>query len=326
MTQAGSPNVLEYLDIEEPEIVQANQVKVKIQAAGVNPIDTKVRSMAMFYPDLLPAVLGCDLAGEVVAIGDQVTKFNIGDNVWACHGGLGNEQGNYAEYNVLDQRWLSIMPKSLFSTAAAAPLVLITAWGALYDRGGLQAGETVLIHAGAGGVGHVAIQLAKLKGAHVITTVSTAEKAKLVKSLGADDVILYRQENVLECVNKLTDGRGVDLTLDTVGGDVFAQSIPMTAHFGRIVTLLAVSEVDLSEARIRNLSLIFELMLTPSLRHLDKDRDQHTFILEQCAELMDADKLQIFVDEVLPLAEAAQAHTKLEQGHNIGKIVLTLVE
>lgn len=161
MTKAGSPEVLEYTEIAEPEIMQPTQVKVKIRAAGVNPIDTKVRRMAMFYPDKLPAVLGCDLAGEVVAIGAGVTEFNIGDKVWACHGGLGDEQGCYAEFSVLDQRWLSLMPDISFTTAAAAPLVLITAWGALFDRGRLQAGETVLIHAGAGGVGHVAVQLAK---------------------------------------------------------------------------------------------------------------------------------------------------------------------
>jgi len=325
MTKAGSPDVLEYTEIAEPEITQLMQVKVKIHAAGVNPIDTKVRRMAMFYPEKLPAVLGCDLAGEVVAVGAGVTKFNIGDKVWACHGGLGDEQGCYAEFSVLDQRWLSLMPDTSFTTAAAAPLVLITAWGALFDRGRLQAGETVLIHAGAGGVGHVAIQLAKNKGARVITTVSATEKAELVKSLGADEVILYKQENVLERINKLTEGQGVDLVLDTVGGNVFAQSIPLTAHFGRIVTLLAVDQVDLSEARVRNLSISFELMLTPLLRHLDKARDQHVAILSQCADLINAGELQVYVEQVMPLAEASQAHSKVEQGHGAGKVVLELV-
>jgi len=325
MTKAGSPDVLEYTEIAEPEITALTQVKVKIHAAGVNPIDTKVRRMAMFYPDKLPAVLGCDLAGEVVAVGAGVTKFNIGDKVWACNGGLGDDQGCYAEFSVLDQRWLSLMPDTLFTTAAAAPLVLITAWGALFDRGRLQAGETVLIHAGAGGVGHVAIQLAKNKGARVITTVSSTEKAELVKSLGADEVILYKQENVLERINKLTEGQGVDLVLDTVGGNVFAQSIPLTTHFGRIVTLLAVDQVDLSEARVRNLSISFELMLTPMLRHLDKARDQHVVILSQCADLINAGELQVYVEQVMPLAEASQAHSKVEQGHGTGKVVLELV-
>jgi len=183
----------------------------------------------------------------------------------------------------------------------------------------------VLVHAGAGGVGHVAIQLAKIKGARVITTVSTAEKAELVKSLGADEVILYSQENVVERVKTLTDGQGVDLVLDTVGADVFSQSIPLTAHFGRIVTLLAVDQVDLSEARVRNVSISFELMLTPLLRHLDKARDQHVVILKQCADLINAGELQVYVEQVMPLAEASQAHSKVEQGHGKGKVVLELV-
>lgn len=326
MTKAGSPEVLEYTEIAEPEIMQPTQVKVKIRAAGVNPIDTKVRRMAMFYPDKLPAVLGCDLAGEVVAIGAGVTEFNIGDKVWACHGGLGDEQGCYAEFSVLDQRWLSLMPDISFTTAAAAPLVLITAWGALFDRGRLQAGETVLIHAGAGGVGHVAVQLAKHKGARVITTVSTVEKAEFVKLLGADEVILYSQENVLERVNALTGGQGVNLVLDTVGGDVFVQSIPLIAYFGRIVTLLAIDQVDLSEARVRNLSIAFELMLTPLLRHLDRARDQHVAILKQCVDRINAGELQIYVKQIMPLAKASQAHSKVEQGHGKGKVVLELVE
>ncbi|SHE22051.1 zinc-dependent alcohol dehydrogenase family protein [methanotrophic endosymbiont of Bathymodiolus puteoserpentis (Logatchev)] len=326
MTKAGSPEVLEYTEIAEPEIMQPTQVKVKIRAAGVNPIDTKVRRMAMFYPDKLPAVLGCDLAGEVVAIGAGVTEFNIGDKVWACHGGLGDEQGCYAEFSVLDQRWLSLMPDISFTTAAAAPLVLITAWGALFDRGRLQAGETVLIHAGAGGVGHVAVQLAKHKGARVITTVSTVEKAEFVKLLGADEVILYSQENVLERVNALTGGQGVNLVLDTVGGDVFVQSIPLIAYFGRIVTLLAIDQVDLSEARVRNLSIAFELMLTPLLRHLDRARDQHVAILKQCVDRINAGELQIYVEQIMPLAKASQAHSKVEQGHGKGKVVLELVE
>ncbi|MDC9729058.1 MAG: zinc-dependent alcohol dehydrogenase family protein, partial [Methyloprofundus sp.] len=319
MTAAGDSSVLALQELAEPKVTKATEVKIKIQAAGVNPIDTKVRSMAMFYPDNLPAVLGCDLAGEIIETGADVTDFKVGDKVWACHGGLGAEQGNYAEFTVIESQYLSAMPNRLdFNTAAAAPLVLITAWGALFDRGRLQAKETVLIHAGAGGVGHVAIQLAKAKGARVITTVSSTEKAAWVKSLGADEVILYTEENLQERVDQLTQGEGVDLTLDTVGGDVFSQSITLTAHFGRIVTLLAVDGVDLSEARIRNLSISFELMLVPMLRQLDKARQQHIKILEQCAQYIDNNQLTIKVAKVFPLAEAKTAHELIEAGHTTG--------
>jgi len=323
MTKAGSSDVLQYTDITEPQITEPQQVKVKIYAAGVNPIDTKVRSMAMFYPDNLPAVLGCDLAGEIIELGSEVTNFSVGDKVWACHGGLGAEQGNYAQTTVIDSQFLSVMPRSLdYSTAAAAPLVLITAWGALFERGRLQAGETVLIHAGAGGVGHVAIQLAKIKGARVITTVSTAEKATWAKSLGADEVILYTEENMQERVNQITQGRGVDLCFDTVGADVFAQSIPVTAHFGRMVTLLALDGVDLSEARLRNLTISFELMLLPMLRQVEGAREKHIEILNACAGYIDDKKLSIKVAKILPLEQAAIAHQLIEAGHATGKYVL----
>jgi len=325
MTAAGGPEVLSLQDIDEPQIAAPTDIKVKLHAAGVNPIDTKVRRRGVFYPNPLPAVLGCDGAGEVVAVGAAVERFKAGDKVWFCHGGLGREQGNYAEFTVLDQRWAGLMPKTLaFAEAAAAPLVLITAWGALFERGGLRAGQTVLIHAGAGGVGHVAIQLAKLKGARVITTVSSEQKAEFVRALGADDVINYRENGFAETVKALTAGKGCDLVFDTVGPAVFEQSIPVTAHFGRLVTILDPGALDWSEARMRNLLIGFELMLTPMLRDLHEARDKHLDMLNQCATGFDQGRLKIHVGAQLPLADAAAAHRRIEDGHTQGKIVLTI--
>ncbi|MDD5266522.1 MAG: zinc-dependent alcohol dehydrogenase family protein [Methylococcales bacterium] len=325
MTAAGDPDVLKYQDIQEPEISEATQLKVKLQASGINPVDTKIRRNGVFYNQPLPAVLGCDGAGVVVETGKDVSQFKVGDNVWFCHGGLGREQGNYAEYTVLDQRWVSLSPKTFsFIEAAAAPLVLITAWGALFERGGLQAGQTVLIHAGAGGVGHVAIQLAKLKGAKVITTVSSAQKADFVKSLGADKAIIYTQNSFANAVNELTGGKGADLVFDTVGAAVFKESIAVTAHFGRLVTLLDPGELNLSEARLRNLLIGFELMLTPMLRDLPDARDKHIEILKQCAQWADKGLLKLHVSKQLPLQEAAEAHKLIEAGHTCGKIVLSV--
>ncbi|MDD1637840.1 MAG: zinc-dependent alcohol dehydrogenase family protein [Methylococcaceae bacterium] len=288
MTAIGDADVLKFQDIEEPEISEATHIKVKLHAAGVNPVDTKIRRNGVFYDHALPAVLGCDGAGVVVETGSKVSQFKAGDKVWFCHGGLGREQGNYAEYTVIDERWVSLMPESFsFTEAAAVPLVLITAWGALFDRGGLQAGQTVLIHAGAGGVGHVAIQLAKLKGARVITTVSSAQKAEFVKSLGADEAINYTKDGFANAVNDLSGGKGADLVFDTVGAAVFKESIAVTAHFGRLVTLLDPGELNLGEARMRNLLIGFELMLTPMLRDLPEARDKHVEILNQCAQWAD---------------------------------------
>jgi NADPH2:quinone reductase len=325
MTATGGPEVLDYRDIPEPEITAPTQIKVKLLAAGINPVDTKIRRNGLFYDQPLPAVLGCDGAGIVVEAGAQVKRFKPGDKVWYCHGGLGREQGNYAEFNVLDERWAGRMPESLpFTEAAALPLVLITAWGALYCRGGLEAGQTVLIHAGAGGVGHVAIQLAKRRGAKVITTVSTKEKAAFVKSLGADEVIFYTETDVATAINDLTAGKGADLVFDTVGGEVLKNSVLATAHFGRLITLLKLEDMDFAEARLRNLLIGFELMLTPMLRDLDEARAKHVNILNECAAWLDKGLLKTHVGQVLPLSEAQSAHRLLEQGHVSGKLVLTL--
>ncbi|WP_027150197.1 zinc-dependent alcohol dehydrogenase family protein [Methylobacter tundripaludum] len=325
MTAVGNPDVLELHDIDEPEISTATQVKVRLKAAGVNPVDTKIRYNGLLYDHPLPVVLGCDGAGEVIETGCAVSQFKPGDKVWFCHGGLGREQGNYAEYTVLDQRWVSLMPQTCsFTEAAALPLVLITSWGGLFDRGGLQAGQTVLIHAGAGGVGHVAIQLAKLKGARVIATVRSEQKAEFVKAMGADEVILYTQDGLADAVNELTGGKGADLVFDTVGAEVFKASIPATAHFGRLVTLLDPGELSLAEARMRNLLIGFELMLTPMLRDLPEARDKHVEILKQCAQWVDGGLLKTHISKQLPLAEAAKAHELIETGHSTGKIVLTV--
>ena len=323
MTETGSADVLQYTDIAEVEISVATQVKIKIKAAGINPIDTKVRRNGTFYQLPLPVVLGCDGAGIIVETGDQVSEFNIGDEVWFCHGGLGKEQGSYAEYTVIDSRWVTLKPKnSSFVEAAALPLVLITAWGALFDKGQLLQGETVLIHAGAGGVGHMAIQLAKIKGARVITTVSSAEKAELVKSFGADEVIIYSETNFVDQVNRLTGGQGVDLVIDTVGPKVLEASFAATAYFGRIITLLDPGGISLAEARMRNLVIGFELMLTPLLKELDNARENHITILKQCAEWIDLEMLKVHISEVFSLQQAIEAHQKIEQGHGLGKFVL----
>jgi NADPH2:quinone reductase len=182
----------------------------------------------------------------------------------------------------------------------------------------------VLIQAGAGGVGHVAIQLAKLKGARVITTVGSKDKADFVKALGADETIDYLQDNVVDAVLSLTNGMGADLVFDTVGADVFKESINATAHFGRLITLLGIADTDLTEARMRNLLIGFELMLTPMLRDLDDARAKHVEILQQCAELIDQGKLKTHIDHELPLQQAAEAHRLIEAGHTTGKIVLSI--
>ena len=326
MTAVGSPDVLRPIDLPELQISSPSQIKVRLHAAGVNPIDTKIRSRGLFYGAEPPAILGCDGAGEVIETGDAVDRFRVGDRVWFCHGGLGRKPGNYAEYTVIEQAEAEPMPETLdYAHAAAGPLVLITAWEALFDQGRLQAGETVLIHAGAGGVGHVAIQLAKARGARVLTTAGTGESIELVRDLGADEVIDYRDGDVSARVIELTAGYGVDLCLESVGPQVFRDSIGAMAPYGRLVTLLDPgSDLDLSQARTKNLSIAFTLMLTPMLMDLAGPRAHHGEILRECAALIDDAKLRIHIGRTFPLEEAAQAHEQIASGHTHGKIVLEI--
>jgi NADPH2:quinone reductase len=209
--------------------------------------------------------------------------------------------------------------------AAAAPLVLLTAWEALSDRARLSSGQTVLIHAGAGGVGHVAIQLARAAGARVCTTVSSPEKADFAHELGAEYCINYREEDLVQSVMDWTEGRGVDVAFDTVGPEVFRATIPAMAHYGDLVTILDPGPgLDLKEARNRNLRISFELMLTPMLYDLPRARTHQGEILRRCGKLMDAGDLKVHVSEAYPLADAQAAHKAIETGHATGKIVLTM--
>lgn len=329
--KAGEIETLQLKDFDKPSISEPNQVLIQVFAAGVNPIDTKLRANGVFFPDAYPAVLGCDGAGVVEAVGADVTEFSAGDPVYYCYGGLGQQhmgqsQGNYAEYIVVPAEFIAAKPDSLgYLQAAAVPLVLITAWEALFDRAGLQSGQKVFVHAGSGGVGHVAIQLAKIAGCDVATTVSNDEKAAFVRELGADKVIDYTKEDVAESLLAWTDGKGVDIAFDTVGGAAFKQLIPAMAHYSDLVSILQVpDDVDWETLRLKNVRVSQELMLTPMLSELKEGAAHHAAILEQCAQLIDDKQLKIHIAKVLPLEDAAQAHKLIEEGHMQGKVVLAV--
>lgn len=325
MRQPGGPEILIHSDLPVPGLQRPTDLLVRLHAAGVNPVDTKIRTKGPLLPETLTAVLGCDGAGVVEAVGESVTRFRPGDAVWYCHGGLGGPHGNYAEYAVVDETIAQPKPASLsFVEAAAAPLVLITAWEALHDRARVQAEQRVLIHAGAGGVGHVAIQLARLAGARVATTISSAAKADFVHGLGAEFAIDYRSEDLISAIADWTGGRGVDICLDTVGPEVFARSIEAMAVYGDLVTILDPGPVSLKEARNRNLRISLELMLTPQLKGMPDALAHQGEILRRCGEMFDAGELRIEVADTYPLARAADAHRRLEAGGMQGKLVLTM--
>ena len=325
MTKVGSPEVLEYRDIDKPNIKSTTELLIRIQAAGVNPVDTKLRQ-GLYPMDNLPAVLGCDGSGTVEAVGSEVSKFKVGDDVYFFHGGVGSIQGNYAEFRTIEERFLARKPASLnFTEAAAAPLALITAWETLHDRAQIKSGQTVFINAGAGGVGHLAIQLAKIAGANVCTTASSEEKSDFVRSLGADLVINYKKQDFVEAIMDWTDSKGVDVVMDNVGGEWIEKSFSAVAHYGHFVTLLQPDkETDWTIARQRNIGIHLEIMLSPLLFDLQDAQKHQTFILEECARYFDEGKLKIHISKSMPLAEAATAHADIETGTTTGKIVLTM--
>lgn len=328
MTGAGGPEVLEVRDVPEPQIRSPGQVKVRLRAAGINPVDTKLRAHGVLFPDALPAILGCDGAGVVVETGPQVTRFRPGDEVWFCDGGLGADPGCYAEYKVVDEHVARRKPARLsFHEAAAAPLVLITAWEALRDRASVEPGDRVLVPGAAGGVGHVAVQIARLGGARVLGTAGSPDKAELVRTLGAEACVLHRERDFIEAALEWSGGAGVDLALDTVGGEVFTRLMEACADYADLVTLLEPpAGGSWKAARDRNLRVGFVLMLTPMVRDLPAARAHHWDILDRCVEWIEEGELRIHVGRTLPLEDAAEAHRLVERHAVAGKVVLDLGE
>ncbi len=322
MTRPGGAEVLEERDLPEPRIERDDEVRIEVRAASVNPVDTKLRGRGLYLGEP-PAILGCDGAGVVREVGPAVSRVKPGDAVYWCYGGLGQRVGNYAEVTVVPEACVARKPESLdFVHAAALPLVLITAWESLFDRAHLHEDQSVLVHGGAGGVGHVAIQLAKARGARVATTVSGPEKRAFVESLGADRPVDYQTEDVARVVRDWSVA-GVDVALDTVGGQTFIDTFPLVRFYGDLVTLLQPPiETDFKAARLRNLRIGLELMLTPQLYDLREALAHHGEILERGAELADQGRLKPFVADTYPLARAAEAHRRLEAGHMTGKLVL----
>lgn len=327
MTSAGGPEVLAQYDVEKPELPSPHHVRVKLSAAGVNPLDAKLRTKPVYFPDKLPAILGCDGAGIVEKIGSDVTRFRVGDPVYFNNGGIGDEPGCYAEYTTVHEEYCAAPPKNIgMQDVAGLPLVLITAWEALVVRANLQAGQTILIHGGTGGVGHIALQLANHLGARVAVTVSDDKKEGLAQGLEAEKIVRYREMDFVMDVEEWSGGQGVDVVLDTIGGDTFLRSFNVARIGGKVVTLLStpLSLADTQLARLRNLSICYEMMLTPQVLKQHDERIRQRKILEQGTKLVEAGKLGVLVSYALPLQQAAEAHRLVEKGSTLGKIILTM--
>ena len=301
------------------------EVLVQTAATSVNPADYKLRQAGPPIAPALPAVLGCDVAGTVLALGDGVEGTAPGDEVYGCVGGVRGVPGCYAEMIAADARLLAPKPASLsLREAAALPLVTITAWEGL-DRAGVREGQSVLVHGGAGGVGHVVIQLAKARGAVVSTTVSSEEKAALARDLGADHTIDYRAEPVDDYVARLTGGTGFDVVYDATGGSDIAASFQAARLNGQVVAIVSQYDANLAPMHLKGLSLHVVFMLIPMLH--DVGRAEHGRILREAAVLADAGKLRPHLDpRRFDLASVADAHRHLEGGQAIGKVVIDVAD
>ncbi len=307
--------------IPEP---QKGQVLIEVKATSLNPIDNKILRNNMGFNPELPGILHGDVAGIVVGLGEGVNNFQIGDEVFGCIGGVKGYSGALAEYVVADVRLLAPKPNRLsFAEAAALPLVSITAWLALLKRAQITYKDFILIHGGCGGVGHMAVQIAKQMKAKVATTVSSPEKADIARKLGADEVINYKEESVEDYVKRLTDGKGFDVIFDTVGGKNLDASFAAAAIGGRVSAIAARSTHDLSPLHAKGLSFNVIFMLIPFIH--GGDLAHYGDILLQIATWVDEDKVLPLVDKRrFKFSEANQAHEYFESGKYEGKIVLEI--
>lgn len=319
----GDSDVFEASEIPKPEL-KAGHILIKVAATSVNTVDTMIRSMGKdlpLSPDL-PAVLGMDFAGTVESVGEGVTTFKAGDEVYGCAGGLADLQGSLAEYMLADANLVAHKPKSLsMREAAALPLVGITAYEGL-TRAGVRQGQKVLVHGGAGGVGHVAVQLAKAMGADVYATIGREEHRTLVEQFGATP-INYRNETVADYVSQHTDGAGFDVVFDSVGGANMLNSFEAGALNGQVATTVSMLELDLTLAHFKGLSIHVVFMLIPMLHNFK--RDEHHKILTEIANIADAGQLTAMLDEEeFGLEQIGQAHDRLASGRATGKVVVSV--
>ncbi len=320
----GDPSVFTMVNVPIPEVTPEH-VLIKVYGSSVNQIDCKVRSGAVsnIAPEF-PAILHGDVAGIIEAVGKDVTQFKKGDEVYGCAGGFRGLGGALAEFMLVDAKLIAKKPRLLsMQIASALPLVSITAWIALFEKAKLTKGMSVLIHGGVGGVGHIAVQLAKSIGATVYTTVRSNEDFSVAKSLGADEIINTQYESVEKYKKRLTADHGFDIIFDTVGGANLDNSFLAAAINGIIVTIAARSTHDLTPLHSKGLSLRCVNMLLPLLNN--QHREHYANILEKIASIVDERKLKPLIDpHQFTLGTIVDAHVLLESGRAKGKVVVSV--
>lgn len=305
----GGPDQLRPRAMPRPQPA-GGEVLIRVVSAGVNPVDCLIRSGALrdHVPASFPLIPGWDVAGVVEELGDGAGRFRKGDRVWACARKPAAQWGTYAEYVAVAEEAVARMPaKLLFEEAAAVPLAALAAHQCLF-AGQATPLETVLVHASAGGVGHFAVQLAKLHGARVLGTASGANQPFLL-NLGAEAAIDYASEDLREAVLRRCPG-GVDLVIDLIGADTLARSYEVVKRGGRLVSLADEPDPDVAA----------DGGITAHSRFVEPSGE----LLDEIARLFDRQQLSVHVQKIYPLAKAAEAHRVVEEGHVKGKLVLNL--
>lgn len=319
----GGPEVFRVSELPKPA-PEDGQVLIRVAASTVNPIDCKIRSGLLRALAPETGVLGFDVAGIIEEAGKGVSGFDIGDEVFGCTGAVKQHSGALAEFQVADARLLARKPENLsLHEAVALPLVSITAWDALIRGAKIDKGERVLVHGATGGVGHVGIQLAKNAGAKVYATVSSAQKAAIARTLGAEP-INYKEQSVEEYVAEYTGGEGFDVVFDTVGGENLTRSLEAAALEGRVSSVNTRTTADLSLLHQKALSLHVVFMVIPILHNQPAGLTRHGEVLREIAGRVERDQLSPLIHEQrFPFEEVGDAHALLEKRGATGKIVLT---
>lgn len=319
ITQPGGPEVLKVRERPKPEPA-ATEVLIEIHASGVNRPDCAQRQGSYPPPPGASDIPGLEVAGKVIAVGAEVTRWKVGDMVCALVTG-----GGYAEYVVAPEGQCLPIPEGMSVTEAAAlPETFFTVWTNLFESGRLQKGETVLIHGGAGGIGTTAIQMAASLGGRVFTTVGKKESVQTCLDLGAERVILYKEEDFVSVVKTLTADKGVDVILDMVGGDYFARNIEALAMQGRLVQIATLQgakvELDLRKVMFKRLTLTGSTLRARPVAEKSRIGDA---LLKNIWPLLNKNQMRPVIYKVLKLEQAAEAHAMMEASQHTGKIVLT---
>jgi len=321
ITRPGGPQMLQQVEMPCPQ-PQGRQILIRLHAAGVNRPDIAQRQGVYPPPPDASPLPGLEGAGEVVACGEQALRFTVGTRVMALLPG-----GGYAEYALVDERHALILPQWMdFVMAAAIPETFLTVWHNLFELGRLTKGEVALVHGGASGIGTVAIQLARAFGAHVIATAGSEKKCQACRDLGANLAIHYHEADFVAAVHDETQGRGVDVILDMVGGDYVTRNYQAACVGGRIIQIAFLQG---HKAQI-NLNLLMQKRLYhtgSTLRGRDDDFKARLVaaMAQHVMPLLETGEVRPIIDTILPLTQAAKAHELLEAGQHIGKIVLKII-